>query len=86
LVTDSHRILVRWRNQFSQLFNVHGVNDFRQAEIYTAEPLVPEPCAFKVEMAMEKLKRHKSPGNDHIPAEMMKAGFRTISSDDPLTY
>jgi hypothetical protein len=24
LVTDSHSILVRWRNHFSQLLNVHG--------------------------------------------------------------
>jgi hypothetical protein len=38
LVTDSHRILARRRNHFSQLFNVHGVNDIRQTEIHTAEP------------------------------------------------
>jgi hypothetical protein len=46
-------------NYFSQLLNVHGVNDVRQTEIHTAEPLVPEPSAFEVEMAMaiEKLKR-----------------------------
>ena len=25
LVADSHSIVVRWRNFFSQLFNVHGV-------------------------------------------------------------
>ena len=29
-------------------------------------------------MAIEKLKRHKSPGSDHIPAELIKAGGRTI--------
>jgi hypothetical protein len=29
-------------------------------------------------MATEKLKRHKSPGTDHIPAELIKAGGRTI--------
>jgi hypothetical protein len=58
LITDSHRILVRWRNHFSQLFNVHGVNEVKQ----TAEPLVPEPSAIEIEMAIEKLKGHKSPG------------------------
>jgi hypothetical protein len=42
---------------------------------------VPEPRAFEIEMAMEKLKTHKSPGTDQIPAEMIKAGFRTISSE-----
>jgi hypothetical protein len=33
LVEDSHSILARWRNHFSQLLNVHGVNDIRQTEI-----------------------------------------------------
>ena len=40
LVADSHSNVVRWRNYFSQLFNVHGVKDVGQAEIHTAEPLV----------------------------------------------
>jgi len=30
LVVDSHRILARWRNYFSQILNVRGVNDVRQ--------------------------------------------------------
>jgi len=34
---------------------VHGVNDVRQAEIHTAEPLVPEPSAFEDEMVIKKL-------------------------------
>jgi len=33
----------------------YGVNDVRQTEIHTAEPLVPEPSAFEVELATEKL-------------------------------
>jgi hypothetical protein len=58
--------------------NVHGVIEVRQAEIHTAEPLVPEPNALEVELAIEKLKSHKSPGIDQIPAELIKAGGRTI--------
>jgi hypothetical protein len=30
LVADSHSIMARWRSYFSQLLNVHGVNDVRQ--------------------------------------------------------
>jgi hypothetical protein len=78
LVADSHSILARWRNNFFQLLNVHGVHDVRQTEIHTAEPLVPEPSTSKVEMAIEKLKRYKSPVIDQIPAELIKAGGRTI--------
>ena len=73
LVADSHSIVARWRNYFSQLFNVHGVKDFRQAEIHTAEPLVPEPSSADVKLAIDKLKSQKSPGIDHIPAELIKA-------------
>jgi hypothetical protein len=44
--------------------NVCGVIDFRQKEIHTTEPLVPEPSACEFEMAIENLKRDKSPGFD----------------------
>jgi hypothetical protein len=71
LAADCHSILARWRNYFSQLLNVHGDSDVRQTEIHTAEPLVPEPSAFEVQMAIEKLKRYKS-------AELIKAGGSKI--------
>jgi len=57
---------------------VHGVKDVRQAEIHTAKPLLPESSASEVELAIDKLKSHKSPGNDQILAELIKAGGRTI--------
>jgi hypothetical protein len=78
LVADSNSILARWRNYFSQILNVHGVNDVRQTEIHTAEPLVHEPSVSEVELANEELKSHKSPGTDQIPAELFKAGGKTI--------
>jgi len=55
VLTGSHKILNRGRNHFSQLLNVHGVNDVRQTEIHSAEPLVPELSALMVEMAIEKV-------------------------------
>jgi len=70
--------LSRWRKYFFQLLNVHGVNDVRQTEIHTTEHLVPQPSAFEVEMAIEELKSHKSPGIDQIPAELIKTGGRKI--------
>jgi len=54
--------------------NVHGVDDVRQREVHTAEPPLLEPSACKFEMAIEKLRRQKSPGTDQIRAEMIKAG------------
>jgi hypothetical protein len=73
--------LARWRNHFSQLFDIHGINDVRQTEVHTAESLVPGPSTFEIEMAIGKLKRHKSPGIDQIPAELIKTGGGIILSE-----
>jgi hypothetical protein len=58
-------------------------------ETQTTEPLVPEPIATEVEMAIEKLKRHESQGINQIPGELIKAGgkkfryeiYKLINSD-----
>jgi hypothetical protein len=57
------------------------VNNVRQIEIRTAEPLAPEPSAFEFEMTIGKLKSHKSPGIDQIPAELIKTEGRAIRSE-----
>jgi len=53
LVADSHSIVARCRNYIFQLFNVHGVNDVGQAEIQTAQPLVPEQIAPEIELPID---------------------------------
>jgi hypothetical protein len=60
------------------LLNVHRISDDRQ--IPTAEPLVPDPSPSEVEIAIEKLKRYKSPGSDQIPAELIQAGGEILRS------
>jgi len=40
LFADSHSVLTRWRKYFSQLLDVHEVNDVRQTEIHAAGPPV----------------------------------------------
>jgi len=45
----------------------------RQAEIHTAKPLVREQSVVEAERAVEKLKRHKSPSIDQIPAELINS-------------
>jgi hypothetical protein len=63
------------------VLNVHAVHDVRQMDIRTAEPSVPEISLVKVEIAIGKLKSYKSPGNDQILADLIKAGGETLYSE-----
>jgi hypothetical protein len=62
LLSDSHNILNRRKNSFSQLLNACNVShtdNFGRLE---------------VEIAIAKLKKYKSPGSDEILAELIQAG------------
>jgi hypothetical protein len=63
-----------YKNYFCQLLNVQGACGVRQTEIQTAQPYVPEPSISEVEVHIGKLRRYKSPGADHIPAELIQVG------------
>jgi hypothetical protein len=61
LLSDSHNNLNRWKNNFSQLLNVHNISDVRQIEVHTAEPLLPGSSRLEAEIAIAKLEKYKSP-------------------------
>jgi hypothetical protein len=52
LLADSHNILNRWKNCFSQLLNVHNVSDVRKIKVHKAETLVPGPSYLEIEIAI----------------------------------
>jgi hypothetical protein len=52
----SHKILNTWKNYFSQLLNVHRVNDVKEIEVHTSGPLIPEPRPFEFNIAIENMK------------------------------
>jgi hypothetical protein len=81
LLADSHNILNKWKNYFSQLLNVYRVSDVRQVEIHTVEHLVPDPSPFDVEIAIVNSKRYKSLGSVRIPVESIQAGGEILSSN-----
>jgi hypothetical protein len=58
--------------------NEHEVGGVRQTEMHTAKPFVPQPSASEVEVATEKMKRYKSLGAHHIPAELIQAKGKTL--------
>ena len=64
MFADSHSPLAGLRNHYSKPFS-----DVRNTEIHTTQSVVPETLDFGIEMAVDKLKRYKSPGINRIPAE-----------------
>jgi hypothetical protein len=81
LLADPHKISNRWKNYFCQLLNVHEAGGVRQNEMHIGESFVPEPSASEVEVAIGKLERYKSPGADHIPAELIQARGETLHAE-----
>jgi hypothetical protein len=77
-----------WRNKFfipdsnttCFTFYIHLWPIYWLSRVHTAERLVPDPSPFKVEVAIAKLKRHKSPGSEQFPAELIQAGCETLRS------
>jgi hypothetical protein len=52
LLANTHYILNRWKNYFSQLLNVHNISDVRQIDIHTAESLVTAPVILKSKLLL----------------------------------
>jgi hypothetical protein len=76
LLVDSHNILNRWKNYFSQLLNVHNVSDVRQIEVHMVEPFEPGPSCLEVEIAIAKLKSINNQVVITFPAELIQAGAK----------
>jgi len=74
MVPHTTSILSRWEQFFSNLLNVNLSTSHEGSEIHTAESDIPEPSLIEVELAIDKLKRHKATGVDHIPSELIQAG------------
>jgi hypothetical protein len=53
LLADSHDMLNRWKNYFSQLLNVHNVSEVRQIEEHMAEPLVPGTVVLRMKFLLQ---------------------------------
>jgi uncharacterized protein len=80
LLAISHNISKSRKKCFYHLLNVRGVYDVRQTEMNATEPLVPASGCFEVKFAIEKPKRHKSPGTGQIPSELIQAWSNILRS------
>jgi hypothetical protein len=63
--SEKYEICRSYRTQV-KILSAHLIRWVRQSETHRAEPLVPEPSAFGVEVDIKKLKRCKLPGTGQI--------------------
>jgi hypothetical protein len=79
LLADSHSILNRWKNYFSQSLNVHNVGNLRQVEILCTFSWDVSTCSlsFWSWICYWKVK-NMSPGCDLISAELIHARHDTL--------
>jgi hypothetical protein len=65
---DFIRILKRWKKHFYQLLNCLRLMMLGLTKCITAEPLICRLGTFEYEMAIEGLKRYKTPDTDQVQA------------------
>jgi len=61
--------------------NKLGFNDVRQTDNRHSRNTSAWRRAFEVDLSVEKLKHHRSPGIDQISTELIKTGSRKIRSE-----
>jgi hypothetical protein len=74
LVANSHKILIRWKNYFSQLLNSCRDSEVRQMKIYTAEPLVPDHSVSEADIRIANFKIYTSLGTEKPPTCHIQLG------------
>ena len=70
---DGNKPRRRWEHFISELLNFNQTTSHEERKIYTAEPDIPEPSLLEVELTIENLRKHKTPGVDHIPSKLILA-------------
>ena len=80
IVADSTSILISWEQLCSNLLNVNLSTSHEGSEVYTAEPDIPEPSLVEVELAVEKLKKHKATRVYYIPSALIQTGGSKLYS------
>ena len=82
MLYDKKAILERWIEYFSELLNIES--NFEKEEIIVIPPnegyQLNDPTYNEVKNIIIKLKSHRSPGPDSVPAELLKNGGSLLKS------
>ncbi|XP_054287945.1 uncharacterized protein LOC129003672 [Macrosteles quadrilineatus] len=84
LLTESVKVLERWREYFEELLNVDEItpteeeNQNNEDIYFYVEPFIETPTKEEVQYAIKSLKNDKAPERDEITADIIKRGGNII--------
>lgn len=74
MIIDGREITEEWKKYFRDLLNIIQEEQHKEEIYITADMPVKNPSFEETQRALNKLKNHKAPGTDGIPAELLKYG------------
>lgn len=74
MIIDGKEITEEWKKYFRDLLNIIQEEQHKEEIYITADMPVKNPSFEETQKALNKLKNHKAPGTDEIPAELLKYG------------
>ena len=80
ILTEPEEIAERWREYFCDLLNEPNEQFIvEQEEVIEREEENEQPITIdELQMAVSKMKNRKSPGDDGLPVEVLKAGGQNV--------
>ena len=91
LLIEPERIAERWREYFSELLNVGGIDGEGQETVLILNDLQHDGQESQITLeelkaAISQMKREKAAGDDGIPVEILKAGGSFAEQQLLVTY
>ncbi|XP_072380773.1 uncharacterized protein [Diabrotica undecimpunctata] len=74
MIIDGKGVTEEWKEYFRDLLNIIQEEQHKEEIYITADMPVKNPSIEEIQKALNKLKNHKAPGTDDIPADLLKYG------------
>ena len=74
ILGEENKIIERWTQHYQEKLNLQAEIQTERIQYLTAEIELKPPDILDTEIAIQKLKNNRTPGEDSITAELIKKG------------